>query len=481
MAEEPVVFALANPDPEVDPAEAGQYAAVVASGRSDYPNQINNVLAFPGVFRGLLDARAREVTTDDAAAAAEAIAHVRHRRGAQRQLHHPERLRPERAQGRGPGDPRGRRRAALSPGRARFADVSFVPLQGRATLVPQHPPRLSEVEFSGPARTVRMPMRGAIPVLTRAIRVDDAHPSVGLLSGATLLAMKLVAAGRIRVSETGDSWRAGPLRPEDDDRLRALATSRAYAETTVDEAEDVVRQLLDAVVDTVTRPPAASPPDAPRRTWLDRLGDGDDGTDDDLPDRVRLALRVEAPEEVLAGGGVIVVPQAHEVEDDDTHFADAEALWHGAGHGFSPRARLALSVALRTAATAWEPLDRLLHQPVPDRMVLDADELTDLLEPRAPGALRRRRRRVLAARAAGRAGPAGAGRGHPATVRGPAHGRGCSGPDRLFSFDWRLALGDDPLTEAEMATLTGATSPVIRLRDNWMVIDPAVARRARSG
>ena len=54
----PVVFALANPDPEVDPAEAEKYAAVVASGRSDYPNQINNVLAFPGVFRGLLDARA---------------------------------------------------------------------------------------------------------------------------------------------------------------------------------------------------------------------------------------------------------------------------------------------------------------------------------------------------------------------------------------------------------------------------------------
>ena len=72
----PVVFALANPDPEVDPAEAEKYAAVVASGRSDYPNQINNVLAFPGVFRGLLDARASEVTIDMLLRAAEAIAHV---------------------------------------------------------------------------------------------------------------------------------------------------------------------------------------------------------------------------------------------------------------------------------------------------------------------------------------------------------------------------------------------------------------------
>ncbi len=76
MAERAVVFALANPDPEVDPAEAGKYAAVVASGRSDYPNQINNVLAFPGVFRGLLDARATEITIDMLLRAAAAIAHV---------------------------------------------------------------------------------------------------------------------------------------------------------------------------------------------------------------------------------------------------------------------------------------------------------------------------------------------------------------------------------------------------------------------
>ncbi|HCB03925.1 MAG TPA: NAD-dependent malic enzyme, partial [Nocardioides bacterium] len=76
MAERPVVFALANPDPEVDPAEAEKYAAVVASGRSDYPNQINNVLAFPGVFRGLLDARASDITIDMLLRAADAIAHV---------------------------------------------------------------------------------------------------------------------------------------------------------------------------------------------------------------------------------------------------------------------------------------------------------------------------------------------------------------------------------------------------------------------
>ena len=76
MNEGSIVFALANPDPEIDPAEAAKYATVVASGRSDYPNQINNVLAFPGVFRGLLDSKASEVTIDMLLRAAEAIAHV---------------------------------------------------------------------------------------------------------------------------------------------------------------------------------------------------------------------------------------------------------------------------------------------------------------------------------------------------------------------------------------------------------------------
>jgi malate dehydrogenase (oxaloacetate-decarboxylating) len=76
MAPDAVVFALANPDPEVDPREARKYAAIVATGRSDQPNQINNVLAFPGVFRGMLDAQARTFTEEMALAAARAIADV---------------------------------------------------------------------------------------------------------------------------------------------------------------------------------------------------------------------------------------------------------------------------------------------------------------------------------------------------------------------------------------------------------------------
>ena len=76
MADDAIVFALANPHPEVDPAVAGKYAAVVATGRSDFPNQINNVLAFPGVFRGALDVRATRITTGMQMAAADALSEI---------------------------------------------------------------------------------------------------------------------------------------------------------------------------------------------------------------------------------------------------------------------------------------------------------------------------------------------------------------------------------------------------------------------
>jgi malate dehydrogenase (oxaloacetate-decarboxylating) len=74
MAPKSIIFALANPDPEIDPAISRKYAAVVATGRSDHPNQINNVLAFPGIFRGLLDANAHKISDEMLVAAAEAIA-----------------------------------------------------------------------------------------------------------------------------------------------------------------------------------------------------------------------------------------------------------------------------------------------------------------------------------------------------------------------------------------------------------------------
>ena len=74
MNPDPFVFAMANPNPEVRPEEAAPYVRVMATGRSDYPNQINNVLAFPGIFRGALDVRAPAITEEMKLAAAKGIA-----------------------------------------------------------------------------------------------------------------------------------------------------------------------------------------------------------------------------------------------------------------------------------------------------------------------------------------------------------------------------------------------------------------------
>ncbi|MFZ5815572.1 MAG: malic enzyme-like NAD(P)-binding protein [Bacillota bacterium] len=76
MAKDPIVFAMANPTPEIDPEEAAPYVRVMATGRSDYPNQINNLLCFPGIFRGALDCRARQINDAMKLAAAKAIASV---------------------------------------------------------------------------------------------------------------------------------------------------------------------------------------------------------------------------------------------------------------------------------------------------------------------------------------------------------------------------------------------------------------------
>jgi malate dehydrogenase (oxaloacetate-decarboxylating) len=76
MARDPIVFAMANPEPEIDPEAAEPYVRVMATGRSDYPNQINNVLCFPGIFRGALDCRASCINEEMKLAAARAIASI---------------------------------------------------------------------------------------------------------------------------------------------------------------------------------------------------------------------------------------------------------------------------------------------------------------------------------------------------------------------------------------------------------------------
>ena len=118
MNDDAIVFAMANPTPEVMPEDAAPYVRIMATGRSDYPNQINNVLAFPGIFRGALDAGAPQITEEMKLAAAQGIADGGHRGRPRRGLHHPQRLQPRRrAEGRRSGGRGGQARRHRPPQR----------------------------------------------------------------------------------------------------------------------------------------------------------------------------------------------------------------------------------------------------------------------------------------------------------------------------------------------------------------------------
>ena len=417
--------------------------------------------------------------------------------------------------------------------------MSFVPVTGSATLRAADPPRESVVAFSDDRRTVELPIKAALPVLTKARGRDDVHPSVGLLSGAVMLGMRLVAAGKFEPAAGGGSWRVAPLDADDDERVTLLAASRAHEGLDAVAAEELVRRVLDAVADAMPRSaPVTTRRTASRATTPDRGGTGDDppgsrfaerlqarirhhrsaaaslggaasapGTqpvaDDDLPQLVRLSLRVEADEEELVAGSVRIVLQAHD-ELDPLHVCDAALLYTessgssgssgsagSAGHGFGSRARTHAGIALRAAADAWPVLDRLLALRVPDEITLDADELVGLLDGGVE-ALKRIGVDVLWPRSLGRdltstavldshrpdrrrePGAAALGAVREEPLQEPL-----LGSDALFSFRWQLALHGEDLTAEEMEQLARAASPVLKLRGSWMVVDPATARKAK--
>ena len=386
--------------------------------------------------------------------------------------------------------------------------MGFVPVTGTATFRPADPPRESVVEFVDERRTVVLPVRAAIPVLTKAHHRDDLDPSVALLSGAALLGMRLVAAGSFEPApeEPGRprSWRVGELSAEDDDRVRMLARSRAAGDRDADDAESLVRSVLDAVVDAVPRgaptgdprrtPPRTAPTRPPRRVetattprrddfqerLLQRLAQHRDTSD--LPHLVTVSLRVEADEEELLAGSVRLVLQVHD-EHDPLHLADAASVWldEPEVHGFGDRARTHATIALRAAAEAWPVLDRLLELRVPDQITLDAEEVVSLLED-GVAALAARGVDVLWPRSLGR----------DLTTRAVLDTRprekrdgeaplqtGLLTPDAVFAFSWQVALAGDPLTPEEMAQLASAAAPIVKLRGAWTVVDPSVARKAR--
>ncbi len=377
--------------------------------------------------------------------------------------------------------------------------MSFVPVTGPATFRTADLPRDSVVEFTDERRTVSLPIRAALPILTRAHSRDDLHPSVGLLSGAALLGMRLVAAGKFEPAEDSLSWRVTALGADDQDRVAMLARARTPDDADPTAAEQVVRQVLDAVADVMPRSapdPQRRPPPA-RREGTPEVR----GTDfaarlqarierhlatppDDRPQLVTLSLRVEADEEELVAGAVRLVLQVHD-EQNPLHLCDAAELWTESGrdaaHGFGERARTHAAIALRAAADAWPVLDRLLELRVPDQITLDTDELVSLLED-GVAALRDRGVDVLWPRSLGRDLTATTVLDHTADRRGsreqPLHD-GLFGPEAMFAFNWQIALHGEPLTDEEMDQLAQSAAPVLKLRGNWTVVDPAIARKAR--
>ncbi|KQW47492.1 helicase [Nocardioides sp. Root1257] len=367
--------------------------------------------------------------------------------------------------------------------------MSFVPLTGPATFRAGEPPREGVVEFTDERRTVALPIRAALPVLTKARNRDDLHPSVGLLSGAALLGMRFVAAGKFAPQSSSPggppSWRVSGLDEDDEERIEMLARAQR-------EDERVVRDLIDAVADAMPRQPPVEVPDrrrepsGPSRPSFEerlqaRLAKHRRVDPTDLPQLVRLSVRVEADEEELVAGAVRLVPQVHD-EQNPLHLCDLAELWtHGAAeHGFGDRARTHATIALRAAADAWPVLDRLLELRVPDQLTLDTDELVSLLD-QGVGALRERGVDVLWPRSLGRdlSATATLDRASPAAPREEPLNEPLLGTEALFAFRWQVALHGDPLSDAEMDQLASSATPLMRLRGNWTVVDPSIVRKAR--
>ncbi|MFD7563679.1 SNF2-related protein [Streptomyces tendae] len=364
----------------------------------------------------------------------------------------------------------------------------------------------------GTAPALSLSLAEALPLLVRARHDPAAHPATACWGAAALHALRLTARGRLLpgLTATGhDAWRAGPLDPDDIAHLRAVAAALPPEGHAVPldgpgpirlpEPEALVRAFLDAVADTLPRTPAA--PHATGRPFAargaQRLPDAHDwaaevaaGMDAGVRISLRLDLsaydlfdREEAGRPGDGGGGAgdvrnagAAVVQVHSLADP-TLVADAADLWSGtADAAFGTRARVDTALAVRRAARVWPPLDRLTEQDVPDVLALSEEEVTDLLGV-AAGRLAaagvavhwpRDLAQDLTATAVIRTAPGSA-----------TDGTGFFESEDLLQFRWQLAIGGDPLTEAEMDTLAEAHRPVVRLRDRWVLVDPALVRRAR--
>ncbi|MES5818851.1 DEAD/DEAH box helicase [Streptomyces sp. RG80] len=384
-------------------------------------------------------------------------------------------------------------------GRMAFWDPEGGPLpDGHTDLTVVRPHGAGVRRRTAPA--LELPLADALPLLVRARRDPAAHPATACWGAAALHALRLTARGRLLPGLTAaghDAWRAGPLDPDDIAHLRAVAAALPHEGHAVPlpgpvplrlpEPEALMRSFLDAVADTLPRTPAAplasGRPFADRRPqrlphahdWAAEVAAGMDAG-------VRISLRLDLSAYDLfdeggrarAAGAAIV--QVHSLADP-TLVADAAALWAGEADAvFGPRARVDAALAVRRAARVWPPLDRLSEQDVPDVLALSEEELGDLL-----GVATTR----LAAAGVAVHWPRDLAQDlSAAAVVRPAPGSATDGTgffesEELLQFRWQLALGGDPLSEAEMDALAEAHRPVVRLRDQWVLVDPALVRKAR--
>ncbi|WP_431784687.1 DEAD/DEAH box helicase, partial [Streptomyces chumphonensis] len=346
----------------------------------------------------------------------------------------------------------------------------------------------------------------ALPVLTRARAGaaahregdDPARSSAAFWGAAALLALQLAARGRSLPDGDAQAHVARTIGPPDAPRLRELAATMpscaraapcppAGAPSLLPEPLPLLRAFLDAVGEGLGRPPAAAPaargplPSARAAQRARERGVRATGAAARHTPGIRLSLRVEAPtadDGEEGGARCRAVLQVHG-DEGPAVVADAADVWAGrhAALGLGPRARTDLRPALRAAVAAWEPLAPLLHSAVPDAVELTDEDVTGLLSPTVG--------RSLAAAGVDVHWPRDLVR--PVTARGviePRETSAASGPGgpllssgSWYAFRWRVAVGDQELTRAELDALAESRRPLVRLRDRWVVLDLDEIRR----
>jgi hypothetical protein len=340
-----------------------------------------------------------------------------------------------------------------------------------------------------------VPLARAIPRLL--VVPDDASPALTAWSAAVNAGVNLVARGRLRPAVTPGgvgSWRVGPLDAADEALLRDLAAAlppEAHAlplsgvkRIRLHSPESLVRALWDAAADVLVRSPAApvgagGPAFAePEPTLI-----GPDGAawltelETRRPHGVQLILRVEARE----GGdepefaGVLAVRSTVE----PSLIVEAAMLWDAPEavlHRLGDQVETQLLLGLRRGARAWAPLGRVLSEPAPTELVLTDDEVVGLL--------------TDGSRELGGAGIevlwpkdlfAGELKAKASATQAPASEGGPAFPlNGLLKFRWRLSLGGSELTDEEVAALAEAKRPLVRLRGQWVKLDPFLLARMRA-